>query len=232
MNHSSLRARTPVGAIAPGLAAFAVCVWMPFCDAKPPASTVPPWLEIRKGAHAYVGADGGNVMTLTVCATAKAYAEWLDDGVTRGRPCFAKPRGVPVVMVTDEIAATKLGSAFSVEYVVKIRAQDNSWSGWTIPTGGLQPRVPAGTIVFVAANDDLSVGLASESTGRLGASEPLPDGTALKVLAQDPASPVRDLHVLVQEPNGALPKKGWINSMVVTLASGDALMFQSPAQHP
>jgi hypothetical protein len=189
------------------------------------------WLSIRSGTPAYTGDDGGSVATLTVCRSPQAYVRWLDSGDISIAGCESKPRGIPVVILSEQPSAWDFGSITPLDYLVEIRAADGSWQGWTNPGSGLQPRIPVGTRLILT--DAPHVFIALDQRALPGEGQLLDQDAQLVVVAQDPASTARDLQVRVLGSNrsGALAV-GWIYSMYVLLPDGAPLLFQSPARLP
>jgi len=180
-----------------------------------------PWLEIRKGVHAYTGEDGGDARTtLTVCNSAQAYLKWIDGVTGADRQCANHPRGEPVTISSDDT----VDSGVSGDYVVFIRADDSSWSGWTSTIIGLQPGIPAKTKLVV---DSDTVHLAPDEDSDWGTGEILGKGTVVELISQDPKS--ERLYVSVGDGVSTIVRRGWLFTLGVSVQGAGALAFQPGA---
>ncbi len=162
----------------------------------------PPWLELRNGVQAYTDDDGGDATTLTVCDSSQAWLDWAD--TESDKHCTHRPKGMAVTIASDKIVAIDLGPNNPPRYVVFIRADDSSWSGWT-GTLGLKPRIPPHTQLHVGG---LEARLAPKQDSGFNVGDDLPKGTVAELISQDPKSD-RDLYVRVGD------RRGWLLSLDV-----------------
>jgi hypothetical protein len=175
---------------------------------QPAAGGVPAWLELRKGARAYTGDDGGSESTLTVCPSVYLYKKWFSSATAVVPECSEKLRGIPVTVNSDQI----FSSGLEGEFFVFIKADDFSWSGWT-GSVGLQPRIPTNTKVVVTGGENEKwFWFFPNKTSAAGRIE-LGGGAALQILAQDPKSGDRpDLYAQIIGNSAYAGKKGAWNT--------------------
>ncbi len=185
-----------------------------------------PWLELRKGIHAYTGGPGGSVLlgrAAVICDFAQA---WLRSVVgRRDQQCAIKPKGLPVTIASDEIAKYDIGHESA--YGVFIRADDSSWSGWT-GSSQLSPDIPANTRLMVIPFE--LIHLAPDKNSKpeeVLAGEILDTGTIVELVSQDPKSD-RYLYVTVDDGAGNI-RRGWLHPENVSLLDGQGLTFELPA---
>jgi hypothetical protein len=172
------------------IVAVAALVFTGAAYAEADDANIPSWLELRMGQGAYTDDDdGGGASTLTVCDTARAYLKWADLVKNAGQHCTSHARGVPVTISSNDVVAVDLGSA-ETRYVVSIRADDSSWSGWT--DSGLQPRIPPKTRLTVR-----SAHLAPDKDSKEDAGPTLDEGSIVEALSQDARSESRTIYVKV-----------------------------------
>lgn len=95
------------------------------------AGTIPSrvsWLKVEKGQQAYLGTDGGNSTSATVCDTSEEYSRLLSlrsGGSTDSpRGCRKRLQGVKLEML-DSLYDT----ANAPTLILQVRAQ--GWQGWT-----------------------------------------------------------------------------------------------------
>jgi len=191
------------------------------------AGMAPPWLELRKGARAYTGDDGGGENTLTVCPSAYLYnkqrLKWVSNTTAILAECKEKRRGIPVTVSSNQI----FSSAFEGEYFIFIRADDSAWTGWT-GSLGLQPRIPANTNVVVTLSPEGETWLFPNRTSADGHII-LRTGATLQILAQDPKSGDRpDLYVQITGNSADAGKKGWLHQLGLNVQGGVPLLFAPP----
>jgi hypothetical protein len=186
------------------------------------AGVVPPWLELRKGAGAYTGDDGGSASTLTVCPSAYLYKKWFSSATAVVPECSEKLRGIPVTVSSDQIFNSGLEGVYSVF----IKADDFSWSGWT-GSLGLQPRIPTNTKVAVSLPPQGEKWLFPTRTSADGHII-LRTGATLQILAQDPKSGDRpDLYGQITGTSADAGKKGWLHRLGLNV-KGDVPLFFAP----
>jgi hypothetical protein len=152
-----------------------------------------PWLELRQGMHAYTGTDGGSSTTATVCSSPQAYENWMNDVKESALECAKKQQGIPVSIASNKIVAED--PRFGSSYVIYIRADDSSWSGWTSSVGSIQPSIPKKTLLTIGNSTSR---LAPSRNSNLDAGEALAPGTVVEIISQHPKSDSRDLFVSVQ----------------------------------
>jgi hypothetical protein len=186
---------------------------------------IPPWLELRQGARAYTGDDGGTAGTLTVCPSAYLYKKWASSATAVVPECRDKPRGVPVKINSDEISMSGLVG----EYFISIRADDSSWSGWT-GSLGLQPRIPPNTKVVVKTLSPKGEKWLFPSKTSADGHIVLRSGATLQILAQDPNSDDGpDLYVQITGDSADAGKQGWLHRGGLNVQSDVPLLFVPPS---
>jgi hypothetical protein len=186
------------------------------------AGVVPPWLELRKGAKAWTGDDGGIESTLNVCPSAYLFKKWFSSPTAVVPECSEKPRGIAVTVSSDQI----FSSGLKGEYFIFIKADDLSWSGWT-GSIGLQPRIPTNTKVAVSLPPQGEKWLFPTRTSADGHIT-LHTGATLQILAQDPKSGDRpDLYVQITGNSVDAGKKGWLHRLGLNV-HGDVPLFFAP----
>lgn len=171
-----------------------------------------PWLELRKGMQAYTGTDGGGSTTVTVCSSPTAYEDFVNDVKGYEHQCAKKQQGISVSITSNKIVAENNG----VSYLVYLRSDDSSWSGWTSSLVSLQPSIPNKTLLTIKANPNDPARLAPSRNSNLDTGVVLAPGTVVEMISQYPKSDSRDLFVSVQKGSAGLSgKKGWIFAMDV-----------------
>jgi hypothetical protein len=187
---------------------------------QPAAGGVPAWLELRKGARAYTGDDGGSESTLTVCPSVYLYKKWFSSATAVVPECSEKLRGIPVTVNSDQI----FSSGLEGEFFVFIKADDFSWSGWT-GSVGLQPRIPANTKVVVKTLQQWLFPSKTSAGGHIV----LRTGATLQILAQDPKRGDQpDLYVQITGNSADSGKKGWLHLLGLNVRGDVPLLFAPP----
>jgi hypothetical protein len=126
-----------------------------------------------------------------------------------------------VTIISDEIIPSAIG-----DYVVIIKSNDASWSGWT-GSVGLQPRIPANTKV-VLKRPGGEKWLFPNRTSTAGHIV-LTDGTTLEILDQDPKSGEGpDLYAQITGNSGDVGKKGWLHRLGLHVQGDGPLLFAAP----
>jgi len=142
----------------------------------------PSWLRIKAGQHIYTGYDGGDSNTVTICPSHLAYNDSTSGGPTK---CSHKRPGIAAHIVSWENDFT-LDSKTNFP-VLKIAADDGSWSGYTGSLVSIQPRIPVGTLLFVTSKRDGDVRLHTSKSDDLFKGPSLKNHTAVRLLRQDVA---------------------------------------------
>lgn len=175
---------------------------------KPPPATpqgIPPWLKIRRGQFVYTGYDGGDATVVSVCASHSLYNDNSSGGTAK---CPTHAPGIAAHIVSWEDDYT-LDSKTDIP-VVKIAANDGSWSGYTGSLIQIQPRIPVGTLLLTETVNNSNVRLGATKTASLFSGPELADRTSVRVLKQD-AADVQNYDLYVQVVTGLYTgKKGWL----------------------
>lgn len=173
------------------------------------AGNVLPWKKPLPGTAAFLGDDGGGEDTATVCDSAAHYREWLDYGNPPG--CRKFPRGLAVIIkgvIYNPYKDTVPGTTMSFP-LVKIQIPTKGFVGYLQLFGGIHPRIPQGTIIYLKREGNNVLRLAPSQDAAFDSGPDLGDRATAKVIRYDPATDGAELYVIVI--NGALTgRTGWV----------------------
>ena len=126
-----------------------------------------------------------------------------------------------MTIASDEIIPTAIG-----DYLVFIKAEESSSSGWT-GSAGLQPRIPSNTRVVV--NGEKWKWFFPNKTSAAGHIV-LSDGATLQILAQDQKGSGPDLYARITGDNSHdAGKKGWLHRLGLNIQGDGPLLFAPPS---
>ena len=193
----------------------------PTSTAQTPKPTPTPatfaWMEPTQGRAAFLGDDGGGTSTGTVCTTADHYRDWIKSNPSGG--CTSYIHGTRVVIEQVIFDAAKDTAGEYQMPLVRIRAADNSWSGYT-QLETLHPVIPKGTVVQFKQGGNLTLRL--DSTQQTDDGPDLGDAVTAKIERYDPATGDADLYVtLLDGPYAG--KSGWMFSLEASEIDGASL---------
>lgn len=178
----------------------------------PPATDSSSWATLRDGLPVFVGSDGGDATTMSICSS-------IADYDASAASCKHIKQGVPAVV--DHVFPSNGQSADDPTGAphVKIRAADGTWSGYTTATL-LQARIPIGTtLVLTKGSDTDQIRLASRQDSELNDGPDLGDHVTIKVLHYYPDSQNRNIYAEVLDGNYA-GKNGWFFTMDAKTTDG------------
>ena len=110
---------------------------------RPKPTGTPSWLILRKGLGLYTGYDGGDSKTDTLCATPSDYNAYT--GGDSNAKCSRHGPGIPIHVV-DIKNDYEVDGKTNIP-LVRVAADDGSFSGWSDSLIGVQPRIPVGTVL-------------------------------------------------------------------------------------
>jgi hypothetical protein len=179
---------------------------------EPPATGPPAWRKPTPGSSAFLGDDGGDTSTKTVCDTADHYRRWINSENTRG--CRAVARGTRATILAVEYDQPRdLGLP-----IAKIKILEKGWVGYSALLG-LYPAIPRGAPIHLRHEGGGTLRLAETADAELEAGLDLGDNVnlAATVLKYVPSSRFdRDLFVTITEGEYS-GRRGWVFSDFDTL---------------
>jgi hypothetical protein len=179
---------------------------------RAPATPIPSseWLRLRVGVKVYVGDDGADMTTQTICSTLAAYLATINN--KDAAQCLHVKRGSPAIVETIiPSKSSDADAAFGAPHV-QIRSADGSWAGFTSALL-LQPVIPLGTtIVMQTLSDDVKVNLAPRQDSEIDSGPTLDRDVTVKLLRYYPDTGDRPLYVTVLDGEHA-GQKGWIDAL-------------------
>jgi hypothetical protein len=175
---------------------------------QPEAKGTPSWLILRKGLGLYTGYDGGDSKTDTLCATPGDYHAYV--GGDSSAKCSVHGPGIPVHVV--DIKSDYETDGKTNIPLVRVAADNGSFSGWSDTIIGIQPRIPARTVLVTDLHPPSNVksriwhGRDDDYAAGTG----LEPGTRVQVLEDDPSEPYSStlyVRVLTGDRAGS---RGWM----------------------
>jgi len=189
--------------------------------APPPQSFA--WMQPTKGRPAFLGDDGGNAVTGTVCDSPEHYRAWLAMNPSGGCNSYAHGTRVVIDQVTTDPAKDQVGDA--IMPLVRIHSADSSWSGYT-ELQTLRPVIPSGLVVHFKREGNDTLRLAS--TQQTADGPDLGDEVTAKLVKYSPDTTGADLYVAILDGQYA-GKEGWLYSLEAVDIDGTPLATFSQA---
>ena len=174
-----------------------------------------PWKHAVPGARGWLGDDGGDASTATVCDTVDRYRRWLA-GQNTPAGCYKFPHGLAIVvrgLIDDPTPPNVTGLRLNL---ARITIPARHYTGVVQMLGTVLPDIPVGTVVHYDVTGEMMLQPNSESNGtdiRCGTV-----GTA-SVLKFFPGSEGLSLYVQVRDGPCA-GRKGWTIPMNMESADG------------
>lgn len=190
---------------------------------EPQATGTPSWLILRKGLVLYTGYDGGDSKTDTLCATPQDYHAYV--GGDSSAKCSVHGPGIPIHVV--EIRNDYETDGKTNMPLVHVAANDGSFSGWSDSIIGIQPRIPAGTVLVTELHppSDVKARIWHGRDDDYNAGTDLATGTRIQILRDDPSEPYSStlyVKVLTGAHAGA---RGWMLDNGLTTTGAKPLFF-------
>ena len=174
-----------------------------------------PWKHAVPGAHGWLGDDGGDASTATVCDTVDKYRRWLA-GQDTPAGCYKFPHGLAIVvrgLINDPSPPDATGLRLNL---ARITIPARHYTGVVQMLGTVLPDIPVGTVVQFDVTGEMTLQPNSDSTGT-----GIHCGTAgiASVLKFSPGSEGLSLYVQIRDGPCA-GRKGWTIPMNMKSADG------------
>ena len=192
---------------------------------QPKPTGTPSWLILRKGLGLYTGYDGGDSKTDTLCATPSDYNAYT--GGDSNAKCSRHGPGIPIHVV-DIKNDYEVDGRTNIP-LVRVAADDGSFSGWSDSLIGVQPRIPVGTVLVTDLHppSNAKSKIWHSRDDDYNAGPDLEPGTRVQVLKDDPSEPYSStLYVRVLTGDHAAVR-GWMLDNGLNTTGAKALFVVS-----
>jgi hypothetical protein len=181
---------------------------------------VPAWKKALPGTHAFLGDDGGQTNTATVCDTADRYRDWLKMESAPG--CQAFQHGLEIVIEVVLLDPVKDTTGSTWLPLAKINIPSRNFTGYT-QLLGLHPKVPTGTRIHFTSTQGDSERLYKTADMDEKDSLDLGPEVSATVLSYDPTDEDKlALYVSINEgPHKG--QKGWMLSFLEKTDDGEIM---------
>ena len=151
---------------------------------EPSEPRTPAWLKMKPGLHLYTGYDGGDATTVAICPDRTTYKK--DSSGDAQSSCKHRKPGIPVHIVS-------ISNDYSLDGttnfpILKITADDGSWTGYTSSMLGVQPKIPIGAILVTEKKpmNNARSKIWTHKTDSYESGIEVEDSTRLQLLREDP----------------------------------------------